>query len=746
MPNNFILECYASYLAQLSFPHNSFAVIKEAIARDEKWVGDLLSAFESKFHPHCEREIAWPEWERGAESSRHFCTEVVKAMKKTVRTNAYCPDHKALSIKILHQDGMIELFSYHPLFQGVLLKKEPMARGGLRWSDRQDFRNECLNLMHTQALKNAIIVPSGAKGAFLLTDPDSRDGLTAYKLFIESILDLSDQRTHSGVVPPQHVRCYDGPDFYNVVGADKGTAFFSDEANAIALKRDYWLGDAFASGGSQGYNHKKLAITSRGAWISARHHLQELGIKDRPLTVVGIGDMSGDVFGNGLLGDHNLKLVAAFNHDSIFIDPDPDPEISYQERCRLFHLPKSRWKDYNKLSKGGRVYARFEGPIELTPESQDLLQVNQVMMETDEVISHMLKLSVDMMWLGGIGTYVKGEGEQNVDDLANQGVRINGGQVRAKIVVEGANLGFTQQGRIDYARSGGAINTDAIDNAAGVNCSDHEINIKILLGELVRAHQMTQEERNETLKEVTDDVCTLVLSENKWQNIALSVAAGAKEHTLSFALTFLDRLNVKAMINQDELAHMKANFVERLALDPQGGITRPEMSFLLAYSKMAFKKELADMELGEVGDTEVLDYFPSLMRDRFSENISNHLLYPFLKQTVLTNHMINLYGPLTFYHLADQLGVSFKDIVWSAIQFDQFFEGRRIAQKIEGSLSSMAQVYTLVERMRTFFVQGVTYSYTKGVSFEHLRTSDDLDEEFLSLRALHDKDLSYITI
>ena len=434
---------------------------------------------------------------------------------------------------------MFETYVYSPRVEGLHLRASRVARGGLRWSDRpEDYRTEILGLMKAQAVKNAVIVPGGAKGGFVVKSPPAGDldavqaeGIACYQTFVRGLLDLADNLVGGEVVPPARVVRRDGDDPYLVVAADKGTATFSDIANAISEEYGFWLGDAFASGGSSGYDHKAMGITARGAWVSVRRHFRALGIDadTAPLEVVGIGDMSGDVFGNGLLLSERLKLVAAFDHRDVFLDPSPDPEISFQERKRLFGLRRSAWADYDPalISEGGGVFSRSAKVVPISPPVQAVLGIEDDVLRPDQLVKAILRAPVDLLWNGGIGTYVKSSEETNADagDKANDDVRISAPELRCRVVGEGGNLGFTQRGRIEFALGGGRINTDAIDNSAGVDTSDHEVNIKILLGQVIADGAMTRRQLDELLAEMVDDVAAHVLEDNEAQTRALYNAA-----------------------------------------------------------------------------------------------------------------------------------------------------------------------------------------------------------------------------
>jgi glutamate dehydrogenase len=727
-----ILECYANYIQQIFLQENPgydagatgtdpSHRLRQAWQLNPEMAACVVKMFRSKFLPeslgsskstdvpeiiHSSASFEMQKTALDAQDWGDF-TPIVRAIHSTVRTNFYCDNAQALVIKIIHDTGIIEIFMDHPSFQGVILKGAMMARGGLRWSDREDFRSECWQLMQTQVLKNTIIVPSGAKGAFFLKETGA-DPLQAYKIFVEGLLDVSDNLEKGQVVPPKKVSCYDGHDFYNVVAADKGTASFSDHGNAVALDRGYWLGDAFASGGSNGYSHKKLAITSRGTWVSVRHHLDRLGYSgERPLRVVGVGDMAGDVFGNGMLEQSNMHVLAAFNHDSIFIDPTPNPDASYRERCRLFHLPQSKWWDYSDFSLGGAVYHRRQETIELSPQACALLGLKCALITPNALIREILSMPVDVLWLGGIGTFIQGESEDCIPDYANRDIRITGKQVRAKIVAEGANLGMTQAGRIEYALSGGSLNTDAIDNCAGVNCSDHEINIKILLDEVLRCGEISAQERGQILQSITEDVCALVLKENAWQNLTLTSACqGEKVQIMDQTLRFVKDCMERSPRGD---AGLDALYQGLISGKSQGrGVTRPEMAMVLAYGKQHLKGVLSDRNLLNLGNEEGARYFPRIIQERFSGFLKGHLLFGAIKATVLANRFIDLLGPTKLVLLAKDWNVPFSEIVDALVQLDGEINGHRLAQKIEGDMADIPTALSLMGLYQSVVCTGLT--------------------------------------
>lgn len=567
-----------------------------------------------------------------------------------------------------------EIFVYSPRVEGVHLRFGPVARGGLRWSDRrEDFRAEVLGLAKAQMVKNTVIVPVGAKGGFFVKQPPLngdrdavlKEGIACYRMFINALLDLTDNLVDGVVLHPQGVVRYDGDDPYLVVAADKGTATFSDIANAISLERGFWLGDAFASGGSVGYDHKGMGITARGAWESVRRHFRALGIdpQAQDFTCVGIGDMSGDVFGNGMLLSRHIRLLAAFDHRHIFLDPNPDPERSFAERERLFKLPRSSWDDYDRslISAGGGVYARSLKWIPLSPEVKAALAIDADVRQLRpvELIRAILMAPVDLLWNGGIGTYVKAAGEthEQVGDRANNALRVDGGELRCKVVGEGGNLGFTQRGRIEAAQAGVLLNTDFIDNSAGVDASDHEVNIKILLDALVKSGELQLQARNALLASMTDEVGKLVLIDNYRQNQAISVMERMSAARLGADAHFIRTLEAQGLLDRaleflpsdTELAQRKARGL---------GLTRPELSVLLSYSKIALYQQLLDSDVPEdpyLGK-ELQRYFPEALQQRYAEPMQRHRLRREIIATAVTNSLINRMGSTFMLRMSEDTG------------------------------------------------------------------------------------------
>ncbi len=614
-----------------------------------------------------------------------------------IRTNAFqpiVPDAPEIALAFKLNSSAVpalprpvpwcEIFVHSRRVEGIHLRAGPVARGGLRWSDRRDdFRTEVLGLMKAQRVKNAVIVPTGAKGGFYpkhLPDP-ARDregwmaeGTASYQLFVRSLLSLTDNIVGAEVVHPAGMVIRDGDDPYFVVAADKGTASFSDIANAIAAERDFWLDDAFASGGSKGYDHKAMAITARGAWLSVQRHFLELGtdVQADPVQVVGCGDMSGDVFGNGMLLSKAIKLVAAFDHRHIFLDPDPDPAKSWAERSRLFELPRSSWDSYDRdlISAGGGIYPRGQKSIPLSPAIQAVLGISADSTDPETLIRAILTSPVDLLWFGGIGTYVKAAGENNsvVGDPANDTLRIDGSEVRAKVIGEGANLGCTQAGRIEFALSGaggtgGKINTDFIDNSAGVDCSDNEVNIKIALASAKRDGRLTEDGRVELLVAMTDEVAALVLEDNRLQALALSIAEAGGTDAVPSYLRLIDVLEESGEIDRKGDGLADSGTFSRRALDGKG-LTRPELAVVLSSAKLALHAQLEAEPLSEqwaddpLIEAELLAAFPRTMRREYEGDILAHRLRRELIATKLANRVINRLGLVHPMELIEEEGAS----------------------------------------------------------------------------------------
>ena len=592
-----------------------------------------------------------------------------------------------------------EIFVYSPRVEGVHLRGGRVARGGLRWSDRrEDFRTEVLGLMKAQMVKNALIVPVGAKGGFVIKRPPAtgdrealrEEVMAGYATFIRGLLDLTDNVVDGRVVAPHGVVRLDEDDTYLVVAADKGTATFSDDANAIAAEYGFWLGDAFASGGSVGYDHKQMGITARGAWESVKRHFRELGIDVRSadFTVVGIGDMSGDVFGNGMLLSPHIRLVGAFNHQHVFLDPDPDAEASLGERRRLFELPRSSWRDYDSrlISEGGGVFSRTAKSVALSPQARASLGTDAEELTPNELIRVLLRAPVDLLWNGGIGTYIKGSGETHGDvgDKANDGVRIDGNELRCRVVGEGGNLGLTQRARIEYALGGGRIYTDAIDNAAGVNCSDHEVNIKILLDSAVADGAMTRPERNELLSTMTDVVARTVLRDSYAQARALSLARAQAPAMIDVHARFVRTLERDGKLDRELefLPDPKTVAERKLA---QLGFTAPELSVVLAYGKIDMYTSLLESDLPEdpyLSD-DLARYFPAPLPERFAEQMRRHPLRREIIATHVTNVIVDRAGTTFAFRLGQETGVPPADLARGFAVAREVFDMRRFWSDVE---------------------------------------------------------------
>lgn len=592
-----------------------------------------------------------------------------------------------------------EIWVYSPRVEGVHLRGGPVARGGLRWSDRRDdFRTEILGLMKAQVVKNAVIVPTGAKGGFYpkqLPPASNRDawfaeGTESYRIFIRSLLSVTDNILEDKVAHPEGVVIHDGDDPYFVVAADKGTATFSDVANAIALDRNFWLGDAFASGGSYGYDHKAMGITARGAWVSVQRHFLEMGIdvQTDPITVAGVGDMSGDVFGNGMLLSKAIKLVAAFDHRHIFIDPEPDPATSWEERNRMFNLPRSSWDDYDrsKLSKGGGIYPRTQKSIELSAAARQALGIDPSITDPAGIMNAILKAPVGLLWFGGIGTYVKSSLQSNVDvgDPANDSIRVDGIEVRARAIGEGANLGITQAGRIEFSEKGGRINTDFIDNSAGVDCSDKEVNIKIPLNREMREGRLAFEKRNTLLAKMTDDVAEIVLEDNRLQTLALSIAESGGSRSLPGFVRTIELLEASGRLDRKVEGLQSSEELLRRGQENRG-LTRPELAVVLSMSKLALQDAAESLKLADdkIVERELYEAFPKPMRKAHSDAIRAHRLRNEILATRVANRLVNRLGPSAALDLTEEEGASLAQVVAAFLVAEKLLDLPKLWAEIE---------------------------------------------------------------
>jgi glutamate dehydrogenase len=687
-----ILRAYRSYW-HLVNPAFSKPYVASAFAAHPDIAGDLVQLFEARFGPEADED-----GETALRSTLLARLDAVAALDEdrilrgflglidaTVRTSTYL-ENGVLAFKLLSSrvpaapepKPLYEIFVFAPDVAGVHLRGGLVARGGIRWSNRrEDYRTEVLGLMKAQMTKNVVIVPTGAKGGFVLrnvadpsTGPTPDEVEAAYRTFIGALLDVTDNLNSGSVVHPAGVRILDGEDPYFVVAADRGTATFSDTANDIAIERGFWLDDAFASGGSSGYDHKALGITARGAWESVRRHFAELDIDIQadPITVAGVGDMSGDVFGNGMLLSRSIKLVAAFDHRHVFVDPNPDPEQSFVERERLARLGPSSWDDYDRelISPGGGVFPRSVKRIDLSDEMREVLGTSASEMTPQQLISSVLKAPVDLFWNGGIGTYVKASTETNDDaqDRSNDSLRVDGRDLRCRVVGEGGNLGFTQAGRIEYDRAGGRIFTDFVDNSGGVHCSDREVNIKILLRMAEQSGALARSERNELIEAVSDDVVAAIVYDNFLQAQILSQETAASAERIEAYEDLMVRLEADAGLDRG-IEHLPSTevMVERARAGRR--MARPELAVLLAYAKQHLTDELVASDLPEAAFFERLltNYFPQPIVDRFGSLIPNHPLRRQLAATIIANEMLNSQGTTFVSRLEIETGAGAPEIV-----------------------------------------------------------------------------------
>jgi glutamate dehydrogenase len=715
-----VLRAIARYLRQagIAFSHE---YMETALTGHARLARSLVHLFHARFDPAMdsrratrvaavEREITEALDDVTSLDDDRILRRFLNVIQSTWRTNFYqrTADGAPRTCFTLKLDSQAitdlpaprpytEIFVYSTRVEGIHLRGGKVARGGLRWSDRrEDYRTEILSLMKAQMVKNAVIVPVGAKGGFVplkappMSDREAwmADGIASYKLFVGSLLDLTDNIVGGKIVSPANTVRYDGDDPYLVVAADKGTATFSDIANALSVEHGHWLGDAFASGGSAGYDHKKMGITARGAWELVKRHFREIGtdIQTQPFTAVGVGDMSGDVFGNGALLSQQMRLLAAFDHRNIFIDPDPDPARSWAERQRLFNLPRSSWLDYDAklISKGGGVFDRKAKSLPLTPEIRATFGITEDALTPNDLIRRLLTAEVDLLYFGGIGTYVKASTQTNADasDRTNDGVRIDGRDIRARVVGEGANLGFTQLGRVEFARKGGRINTDAIDNSAGVDCSDHEVNIKILLQGILAEGDMTVKQRDKLLAEMTDEVGELVLRDNYLQGQALTVAQSEGAAALAKQQRFMQGLERRGRLDR-AVEYLPGD----LALAEDGGraLTRPELAVLLAYSKMVLYDDLLASNLPDDPhfNEDLVKYFPRPLRRQYGEALQRHSLRREIVATAVANSMVNRAGITFVNEMQEDTRATVADIARAYAVARDVFDLRPVWTEVE---------------------------------------------------------------
>ncbi|MBF6427239.1 NAD-glutamate dehydrogenase [Nocardia cyriacigeorgica] len=731
-----ILRTYARYLQQAGFPYSQTNIARVLLNYPE--ASRLFTElFAARFDPDtCSTERA-AELESQVRAridqvvsldADRILRAILGLISATLRTNYYVTDDDGqardfISMKVEPREiaelpkprPQFEIFVYSPRVEGVHLRFGAVARGGLRWSDRlEDFRTEILGLVKAQAVKNAVIVPVGAKGGFVAKQPPAAtgdpgadrqammaEGVRCYRTFISGLLDVTDNvdLATGAVVPPARVVRRDGDDTYLVVAADKGTATFSDVANDVAKSYGFWLGDAFASGGSAGYDHKAMGITAKGAWESVKRHFQEMGIDTQAedFTVVGIGDMSGDVFGNGMLLSEHIRLVAAFDHRHIFLDPNPDAASSFAERRRMFELPRSSWADYDKslISEGGGVWDRTVKSVPISPQARQALGLADEVtaLSPPELVRAILLAPVQLLWNGGIGTYIKASTETNaeVGDKSNDAVRVNGNQLRVNVIGEGGNLGATALGRIEFCRNGGKMNTDALDNSAGVDCSDHEVNIKVLLDGVVSAGLLPQSERNPLLASMTDEVARMVLRDNVSQNFLMGLSRSDAPRMLNVHRRVIEDLESRRGLDR-ELEALPSEPELKRRHEEGTGLASPELANLMAHVKLALKGDLLDSDLPDMAyfATRLPEYFPTPLRGRFGTAIKRHRLRREILTTMIVNEVVD-YGGITYAHrLNEEVGASASDAVRAFTAVTEIFGLHDIWARIRSADTSVA--------------------------------------------------------
>lgn len=777
-----ILRTYVRYLKQIRFPF-SRPYTEKALTDHPKIAKMIVDMFKAFFNPkngdNAESMAAGcaigidHELESVESLDQDRILRMITALiEATMRTNYYQRNNDGsakiyTSIKINCRavpeipdpKPFREIFVYSPQVEAVHLRGDKIARGGLRWSDRhEDYRTEVLGLMKAQMVKNAVIVPMGSKGGFVVKTPTSsreefrEEGIRCYKTFIQALLDITDNLSGTKVIPPKDVVRRDDDDPYLVVAADKGTATFSDIANELSQKNKFWLGDAFASGGSAGYDHKKMGITAKGAWESVKAHFRLLNhnIQEKPFDVVGVGDMGGDVFGNGMLLSKHIRLIGAFNHLHIFCDPTPDTASSYKERKRLFNNVKG-WDAYNTkaLSKGGRIYSRADKLLELTPEIKARFDIDKDKVTPLELIKSMLRSRTDLIWFGGIGTYIKSSRESHADvgDKANDAIRIDAEEVRGKVIGEGANLGVTQLGRVEFSERGGRINTDFIDNSGGVSSSDLEVNIKILMTDVMRkkGNTMDTEERNKLLESMTEDVSDLVLRTNYQQAQAISLIEQQARENLQMHESFIQDMEREEGLNR-KIEGLPSQEIVETRLRSGKGLTRPELCVLLSYAKIGFSKDLLRSDIPDNPEMEewLVDYFPDDLRKKYRDEIFSHKLHREIIATTMSNSLVNRMGPTFIKSRMSKTGASCEDVAKAYIVVRDAFSLRDLWDAIEAldnkvpaevQLKAMREVANLSQHAITWFLTRL------GRDLDIGRDTKDFKNGIESLR----KNLSKIT-
>lgn len=732
-----LIRALAKYAQQTLLPFSS-GYTEGLLRSHPEFIADLVQLFRLRLHPElrdCGAEI---EELTAALQARRDAVESLDAdrllacmlsvVQSTQRTNFFqsAADGQPKSyismkirsggvLELPEPRPMVETFVYAPEVEGIHLRGGPVARGGLRWSDRrEDFRTEVLGLVKAQMVKNAVIVPTGAKGGFVVKKAvDRRDraawseaGIDCYRIFIRGLLDITDNLVDGAVVPPQQVRRHDGDDPYLVVAADKGTASFSDIANALADEYEFWLGDAFASGGSAGYDHKKMGITARGAWESVKRHFREQGhdVQGQNFSVIGIGDMAGDVFGNGMLLSEHICLLAAFNHQHIFIDPRPDAARSFAERQRLFALPRSSWADYDSslISEGGGVYSRSAKSISLSPQAREVLQIEGATMSPNALIKALLQAPADLLWNGGIGTYVKASSETHLDvgDRTNDAVRIDARQLRVAVIGEGGNLGLTQRARIEAALGGIRVITDFNDNAGGVNSSDREVNLKIPLNALMRAGHVQRADRDALLFSMTEDVAKRVLRDSDLQTQSICLQAGMATTRLSEHAALIRTLERHAGLVRDlEALPSDETLVERRSAGQ--GLSMPELAVLVSYAKLDLFAQVVHSPLPKdpALEQDLLDYFPAAVVQKHAAALRDHRLRNEIIATVITNRLVNRMGPSFARRIADERQLPLHQVVQAWIAATQLLGSEERCAAIEAAQMPIQAIYGALDRL-----------------------------------------------
>ena len=768
-----VLRAYGKYLRQARFPFGQDS-LEDTLASYPHITRLILDLFSAQADPSLdgdrekrikavEKDLRLSIDEVANLDEDMILRRYINLLRSTLRTNFFQADEDGapksyVSMKLDSEQiddlplprPWREIFVYSPRVEAVHLRGGPVARGGIRWSDRrQDFRTEILGLMKAQMVKNGVIVPVGSKGGFVVKRPPreggreafQEEGIACYQTMMRGMLDVTDNLSGGDVVPPRDVVRHDGDDPYLVVAADKGTATFSDIANGISVEYGHWLDDAFASGGSDGYDHKKMGITARGAWESVKRHFREIGVntQEDEFSVIGVGDMSGDVFGNGMLLSEHIRLQAAFNHLHIFIDPDPDAAKSFKERQRLFEIGRGSWDQYDEklISKGGGIFERSAKSIKITPQMRQCFGIEEESLTPNQLLKALLLSQIDLLWFGGIGTYIKATSESHADagDKANDAIRINGRELRAKVIGEGANLAVTQRGRIEFARTGGHMNTDFIDNSAGVDCSDHEVNIKILLNGVVDAGDMTVKQRNALLEKMTDEVADLCLRDNYLQTQTLTMTLAEGPELLDQQARFMRSLEKAGLLNRViEMLPDDEELTELLGR--KEGLSRPETAVLLSYAKITLYDDLlrSDLPDDETLAGDLVIYFPKPLQETYKETILGHPLRREIIATFITNSIINRTGPTFAVETADKTGMGPADIARAYIIIRDSFGLRELWREIE-ALDNKVDTHTqthlqlltrrLVERTTSWILRNTGDVSNIGEHVAHMKPAID---------------------